>query len=227
MSGMLIPEGIIEDSLQKALDHIRAEYIAATDKTKTLLIRMTDNQAIGTFNYSEQLVNSLITTEKDPNHIRIKQSYDPTDKNYRGVYLNMNEETEAMGSIGQGMGDHGLGEDQDVMYFDDDEGTASDIYAKRYNSSFYITIMSDNKNEAIGLYHFFKLLLVGIFHHLNESDIQNVKMSGRGVSMDQRVPSGLFVRSINFSFNYEAYSHDFYSRIVPSIINLTGTIITD
>ena len=228
MAGMLIPDGIIEDGFQKAIEFIRNDYNDVVDKTKSLLVRITDNQTIGSFNYTEQMVESLITTEKSARHIRVQQGYNPNDRKYPGIYVNLAEENDDKSSLGQGIGDHGLGDGQDDGYFDDvgtPNATLADIFAGRYTANYYLTMLSDNRNEMIGLYHFFKALGFSIRDHFEQSGLQNIKYTGQSPVFDDRIPSGVYIRVLKMNFNYETYTHDFYKRVVPSTINLTGTII--
>lgn len=225
IKGMFVPEGIIEDRLQLALDYIRKEYREAADKSKTVLGYIASDQRLGKYEYGKELVKGLITTAKEPRHIEIKQSYDPNDRTYPGIYLNLADEEDQNSSIGQGVGDHQFVGDQAI--FDDDGNEVTDIYSKRYTARYYLTILSDNKNETIGLYHFFKMLLITIGQIMELEGMQNFKVSGKGNTFDSRIPTGIHLRVITISLNYEAYSPDFYANIIPAFGGVTSSLISE
>lgn len=63
--------------------------------------------------------------------------------------------------------------------------------------------------------------------HLENSCLQNFKVSGKGVLFNNQVPPGVFVRVVQVDFNYEINVPSFYKNRNYSDILLQGKLKLD
>jgi hypothetical protein len=211
---MTIPDLILQDTLNKCLVEVRRDYnailAAGGDLTTSMLYILFDALQLERYGMFDNAVQLIITTPESPKHLFCKLSYDMNSSVYPSVHITMPAESDSRNVIGIGEGN------QDEIIIDN--GESEDVgrfqyrrqFIRRFNTSYQIVVMSDNKNEVILLYHLFKALIIAAYEHLELSGLNNIRMSGGDVSYSPRVPDRTFVRHIALNFDYETASTEFY-----------------
>lgn len=221
----VIPDIILLDVLNKGLIALRLDYNSVVTNggnpaTDSMLGIIFGNLALQRYVTFTQIVNLIITTPETPKHLIPKLSYDPGASTYPSVHLTMPAESDSHNVIGIGEGN------QDEIFIDNSalEPFTPDEYrrqfVRKFNTSYQVVIMSDNKNDVIVLYHLFKALLIATYEHLELSGLDNIRMSGGDVSYSPGVPDRTFIRHIALNFDYETVSVEFNLNTVIDKINV-------
>ncbi len=211
LNGILLPEIVLVDKINASLKLLRENYNEIPDKKQSGLALFAGSQKLGNYVLFDELIETIITSGKSPGHILVRHSYDLSDLQEPGAYLNFGNESDNLSSMGLGSGDHGLHYGPEGI--NDPEGHGN-IYSKRYDAEYYLTLIGQNKNQITMLYHFFKALVSSISLQLETFGLQGLKMSGNGMTTDPRVPPNLFVRVLTMSFNYATYSPSLFRETV-------------
>lgn len=216
-----VPDLVLLDSITKGINAIRYNYNSIkADVTKNvntdsfLGIIFKGLSQVENFNAFDTAVQLLITTPQNPKHITPSLSWNSTTSKYPAIILHMPSESDKNNSMGIGEGN------QEELY-DSISGTWAPQFVRRFNVSYQIMIMSDNKNEVIVLYHFIKSLLIALYDHLAQNGISNPVMSGGDLSFRPDVPDRTFIRQIGLAFEYESSSAQINLNQVINQVNVT------
>lgn len=199
-----IPDIVLLDALNKGIAAIRLDYNTVkggggTDGDTMLGIIFKALPSVERFNAYDTAVKLIITTEENPKHLFCKLSYDPNSSKYPSVHITMPSESDQNNVLG-------IGEGNEDELFDSITNTWRPQYIRSFNTTYQVVIMSDNKNEVIILYHFFKSLLISLYDHLHQKGLNNIRMSGGDISYSPNVPDRTFIRNIGLNFLYETSS---------------------
>lgn len=222
----IIPDIIIIDTLEIILKVLRDDYIAAVDKDTSLLKKIFEDLRLERYVFFDQIVSILITTEKDPDHIKVNASYDPERLKFPSIHVSLPSEQPGFAdSLGVGEGDEG------VVLNDADPNLATQYerqFNRGWNATYQIIIVSDNKNEILALYHLLKLGIVSTINHFELNGINNVKVGGMDLrGLDPSIPPGIFMRAITMSFGYESVAPGYFIETIINKINYTITVKQD
>jgi hypothetical protein len=77
------------------------------------------------------------------------------------------------------------------------DDTHSDTNVRIYNTSFNITIVSDNSFEAILIYEMVRALLVLLEESISSCGIMNMSISGTDITLNSNlIPQGVYIKSL-------------------------------
>lgn len=201
---MIIPDVVLLDTCNKILNIIRSDYnsnVAAGTESRSLLYILFNGLQLGKYNIYENVKASIITTPEDPKHIdAVTLSFNKDSKKTPYVYLTLPSENTNGNSLGIGEGDY-----DEVIYNNAYPGQDQyrKQYNRRYNTTYYLVIGSENSNDVMVLYHLFKNMLVTSTNHLALSGIENLSIGGQDLRINTAMPDSVFTRAITLSFQYE------------------------
>lgn len=213
---IVIPDLIIYDTLNSILDFIRTNYRenqSNGDTTQSLLYKIFNQLRLERYLFFEQAVELLITNPDNPSHIVVSTSYDPNRQEYPSVHISLPSESSQSGQDTIGIGE---GDFEPILNDVNTPTSYRKVFTRHYHATYHIVIVSDNKNEIILLYHFFKALLISSTDHFELSFLYNLKFGGQDLRFDPSVPPGVFMRAISMDFDYESQFPDI---IVTEITN--------
>lgn len=195
------PEIILLDYLKYSVDIFRKNYINSVNKDDSLLSKLFKGISLQKYNYLDQLVSVLITNSNNPRHLNIDMMLNMKKDHFPSVYISLGEESITNGNgIGLDQG-YFLNENHDI------------IYSRIHSCNYQIIMMSDNTNEIILLYHFFKSLMISITSPLSMAGLLNLVISGRELSKYPGLsPNNAYMRIINLRFDYHSQSIDIFSK---------------
>lgn len=205
---ILIPDVILHDALNAALDAVREDYDNASPKTDSLLYKIFGaDQLLGRYNMYDQAKEIILATEKDPKFLKVNLSFNPNDTKYPSIHISLPGEQSKDNSIGMGEGD----------YYQDEQGLTEyrKEFTRGFNTTYHIVIISDNKTTIIMLYQFFRTILISLFEHLNLAGFRNIVLGGSDVPMmNSQVAPGIFSRAIQMTFDYDTYAPEFVTKTI-------------
>ena len=216
---LIIPEIILQDSVNKILAIVRADYGNVGQESDSLLYKILNGLRVLNYDMYEQAKTVILTEpNKDPRHIEVLLSYNPQDQRYPSVHITL--PSEATGTGQTGVDGLGFGENDE----DDNPSDVATEYSKTFNRSFQavynIVILSDNRNEVTLIYHLLKAGLVALNEHLQLSGLENIMLGGGDLSFKDQVPPGLFFRAISCKFFYDVNVPEWTTQAVIKKINL-------
>lgn len=205
---ILIPDIILHDALNAALDAVREDYNDAGAEVDSLLYKIFGaNQLLGRYNMYEQAKEVILATEKDPKFLRVNLSFNASDTTYPSVHISLPGEQSKDNSIGVGEGD----------YYEDQGGLTEyrKEFTRGFSTTYHIVIISDNKSTIIMLYQFFRTILISLFEHFNLAGFRNILLGGSDVPMmDSQIAPGVFTRAIQMTFDYDTYAPEFITKTI-------------
>jgi hypothetical protein len=220
---LIIPEVILQDSVNKILKIVRADFLGAGQESDSLLYKTLEGLRVLNYDMYEQAKTVIITeANKDPRHIEVLLSYNPQDTRYPSVHVTL--PNESTGSGGAGVDSLGFGEND----LDDNPSDVATTWTPTFNRSFQavysIVILSDNRNEVTLIYHLLKAGLIALNEHLQLSGLENIMFSGGDLSFQSQLPPGLFFRSISCKFHYDVNVPSWTTKAVVKEINFEAVI---
>lgn len=215
-----VPEIIILNTLKKVLKKIRTDYNdnLATPQ-ESLLYRILNGNDLQRYKLFDQAVSVICTTVDNPRHIDINLFFNAKKLGPPTLHITLPAEGEKNNAIGQGLGFH------EPRYSAD--GTQwNEVYNRRFNSKYNLIITSDNTNEVVLLYHFFRSIIISLTAHFTLSHIENIKLSGGDIQINtELVPSNIFTRAIGIDFEYDVEGQELFNHEMFSFdISVSGEI---
>lgn len=216
---LLVPEIILQDAVRKFIAYLRVDYANnAGDTTQSLLYQFTNGLNIdNNYDFWTQAQSSIITNPQDnPRHLKVFLAHSPLDTQYPSIHINT--PAEMSGDVdGLGFGQNDIDDNPN------DLGAAA--WQKTYNRSFKarynIVILSDNRNEAVMLYHLVKAGIISMNEHMDASGLKNLKISGSDVMFNTKIPDGIFTKTITLDFYYDINVPDMHNLATVNEINLS------
>jgi hypothetical protein len=188
---IILPDIIIESTIQSCLEYILADWNGKVDKTDSYLYKVWNGVIHGRYDYYVQAQELFLRTDADPNKLRV-YSYYPEDK-VKPPMMVINIPSENLG------GDNGLGFDQGDPLYDDDALTFENSYSRSYDWTYSISTFASNRNESNLIYNTIKALLTACKDHFEIEGLQNIKFSGVGMQLNKDTGNTFFVRTLNMS----------------------------
>jgi hypothetical protein len=193
---LVIPDIIIQDTLEAILASIKSNWTSNADKTKTILYRMLNGLEHGNYNYYEQAQEIFLRTKANQREIKVKSSF-PKDKSEFPCII-VNNPNRGTGQL------NSLGFDQNSIdpIYNTGDFTFESNTARSFESTHSIMIFSDNKNEVQLIYYVLEAFFIieQLKDHLHCSGLENIKISGREVQKMEDIPSGVYIRALQLSY---------------------------
>lgn len=198
MDTLIIPEIILLDAYQKALDFIRSNYIAnKSQPEKSYLGILLGNQNLERYEFLEQSRSVFITTNKDPRHILVNLFFNAQRATIPTIHITNPSEIPIHDALNLSQGFR-------EPDFDEDEQTYTPVFNRRFKAKYNIVFTSDNINEVVFVYQIMKSMSISITEHLNLSGLENIKISGNEISLKSDIiPSNIFIKAIGIEFEYD------------------------
>src|ERR1035437_5563026 len=197
-----VPELIILDQFKRVLKLIRDDYNNnIADTTRSLLYKVLAGNSLQRYKLFEQSIAVLITTENDPRHLDINMFFNAKRAAIPTIHITLASESDKNNALGNSEGYRD-------PEFDDISQTYLKVFNRRYSTKYNIIITSDNSNEVILLYHFFRSILISLSPSLSLSGLENISLSGSDISINSElVPANIFIRSIGLQLAYDVEAH--------------------
>lgn len=194
---IIIPDIILLNTLEAILKLIRVDYESYIDKTKSYLYRILENNTIlQRYNFYEQAKTVFIGEDDSSRKLDVFMFFNKERSSIPTIHLMLDNEItgENALSISQGF--------QETI-FNDVDSTYREVYSRRFDTEHQILITSNNANEVLLIYHYLRAFLIPIFDHLNASGLENCKLNGRDLNLDQNILPNVYSRTIGISYSYD------------------------
>lgn len=205
---MIIPEVILASTISVALDAIREDYVVKLQlgqKSRSVLYLLFKENSYLDYDYLENAVRVVVTEPSDPRHIRVKLSYDNNVANLPQIFIHCPGESTKNNEIG-------IGINEDILLqFDNspDRDEYNQQMKRRYNSTYQIVTMSDNKQEETIMYHLIKAIMTNFMDHMALSGLENLQIGGGDISFPRDLGTRLFSKAVTVNFEY--------NQVVPDV----------
>lgn len=204
---VVIPEVKIFNALQQIIQGIRTDYEKKSPED-SYLYRICNDNAIERFNFFEQAVHVFTKNSRlnEPRTIEanIGWNFERITKKIPTIHIIMNAENPKDDSIGLGHGNY-----QD-FYEETDEHVQ--VIERKFNQTCMLVITSDNAIECMLIYHVIKHLLISYFDLFEIQGMQNVRISGREMEVNQQIPDRIASRFVFLSYDYAVKAPHFNSN---------------
>lgn len=202
MSGILLPEIVIYNTLQSIVKLLRDDLKEhADDDKETILYKIlgVDEEGkpikMNLYNYFVQAKKMILT----PKNLSVNFGYNQEVAKIISMHILLPAE----------QGESTIGEDEGYMSENilDEEGNkigGQQCFTQIYDCTYQIMITSNNSSEVNVVYNILKSMLLMLVPHLELMGIRIPKLSGNDIVMqDDLTPVPLFHKVINLSFKYE------------------------
>lgn len=202
MSGILLPEIVIYNTLQSIVKLLRDDLKEhADDDKETILYKIlgVDEEGkpikMNLYNYFVQAKKMILT----PKNLSVNFGYNQEVAKIISMHILLPAE----------QGESTIGEDEGYMSENilDEEGNKiweQQCFTQIYDCTYQIMITSNNSSEVNVVYNILKSMLLMLVPHLELMGIRIPKLSGNDIVMqDDLTPVPLFHKVINLSFKYE------------------------
>ncbi len=220
---LIIPEIILLQTFKNVLKFIRTDYnnsVSAGDITKSMLYRLLSGDEIQRYKMFDQSISVLITKEDNPRHLDINLFFNAKRAPIPTMHIMVPSESQKDNAMS-------MSEGFKAPIFDETVGEYRKVYNRRFTARYNLVITSDNLNEVILLYHFFRSILISISPHLSLSGLENVKQNGGDIQIDPSiVPINIHSRAIGVEFDYDVEGQEFLPNeifIYDPDVNWIGT----
>lgn len=219
---MLIPEIVIQTTIQQLLDFVKRDYNGEVDKTNTFLYKAFFGQKVGNFDYYEQAKDLFLRDKNHPKEIGVRMFFDRSRAHLPTIHLSLPSE---QGGEGDGIGfDQGYQEN----IFNSTEREITTVYNRNFNTQYNIIISSDNTFETLLIYHTLRALLISTYESLEMNGLRNPKFGGRDLQLNSDIiPPNVYIRALTLDVFYEIAIPKYVSdKIISNINNPISTIIS-
>jgi hypothetical protein len=217
---LVLPDLIIVDTLNLALIAIREDYktcVDAGEENRSILYLLFNGLTTGKYNIYDNVKKLVLTTPESPKHIEVVSAFQSVSGKAPSVYITMPSENDRNNSLGIGQGN------ADELTFDNvspDQDEYRDQYMRRYNTNYYVVMVCENRNEMVILYNLFKYILVMCTNHFALCGIENMKIGGQDLKLNDAIPDKLFMRGISMNFEYEQLAPELAFKKIYSKVRL-------
>lgn len=225
-----IPEFILFDFVEKSLKYIREDYAFQTDKNKSYLRKILNGISFQRYDFVTQAEKVILAGVDDPRYLDVNLMFNAAREGAPSIHITLPGETPQQGGDGIGQ-DQGYIMDiiESAIYNQNvlvTEGKSTPIFTNRFQATYNIVITSDNNIEVIMIYHTLRAILTSLTASMSLTGLENLKFSGQDVIINQElVPVGIFIKTLNCSFQYETSAPSIYSDKIFNNIIATGKLI--
>lgn len=190
------------------------------DTTKSILYRLLVDNGVQRYKLFEQCVTLLINNdEHSARFLDVNLFFNAKRASIPTMHITLPSEMEKNNSLNNGEGY------RDPVY-EEANGTYIKIFNRRFGSRYNIIFTSDNTNEVVLMYQFFKSIFISLNGHFNVSGLQNPKLGGGDIQIDPNlVPPGIFTRALSIEFEYDTEGQDLFRTNVNSFV-IEGILLT-
>lgn len=226
---MIVPEFILQQTIQSMLDYIRQDYIDnIATPTKSYLYKLLNGTAFKNYDFYEQAKQIVCSNPDDPRYLVVDLMFNMERNGAPTIHITLPGES---GGQGDGLGsDEGYEDyihDQDADVDNHVMAQDTPVYSRRMAATYNIVVSSDNTNEIIFLYHFTRAILIAVIPHLTFKGLENVVFGGRDIQPYPELANRFYMRAINLSLQYQASAPSKYPLEIPNDIVVDGTPIED
>ena len=223
MTGILIPEMVIYQTLENITEYIRQDLKnhSANDEGTFLyrLLGLDDDgnpMKMNRYNYFVQAKKIF----SNPKNLDVNFGYNFEVAKIISFHIILPSEQPSSAAIG---------EDEGYLTEEEDEsGKVQMKYCQMFSSNYQIMITSDNMSEVNLVYHIYKSLLVALVPHLSLKGLLNPKFSGNDiVFQDDTMPMGIFHKVLNLHFDYELVVPQLLLKDIVNALNFQGSPVID
>ena len=199
MTGILIPEIVIYQTLENITKYIRDDLAAHAESIESsFLYRLLgvddDGNPIKMNRYNYFIQAKKIFENKKNLSVNIGYNFEVA----KIISFHIILPSEQPSSIPIGEGENYFTE------VDEETGKVQMKFHQVFSSNYQIMITSDNSSEVNLVYHIYKSLFVALVPHFSHKGFMNPKFSGNDiVFQDDTIPAGLFHKVLNIHFDYE------------------------
>lgn len=229
-----IPEFILFDIVEKAIQYIRTDYAAQTDKDKSFLNQVLYGNGIQRYDLTTQAKQVFIDNDlANQRYLEVNLMFNMKREGLPTIHITLPSEQTQTGGNGLGT-DEGYADYifEDTKYDNDGamtkQGSSTPVYTRRYQSTYNIVITSDNSNEVILIYHTLRALLISLIPSMHVAGLENVAFGGQDVQLYQGLASkNMYVRAIAVSLQYETSSPSIYPQPMAHNLTAEGTAVNE
>lgn len=229
MSLMVVPEFILQQTLESMLKFIREDYVANTaTPQKSYLYNMLNGVAFQRYNFYEQAKQVICGPADDPRYLIVDLMFNTERNGAPTIHITLPGETGGQGDgIGSDEGYEDLIVDTEADEDNDIAGVDIPVYVRRISATYNIVVSSDNTNEIIFLYHFTRALLIAVIPHLSLSGLQNIVFGGRDLQPYPELANRFYMRAINLSLQYDTGAPSKFKLTIPNDIIVDGDPVNE
>ena len=218
---IIIPENIIQSTVDNTLTFIKADWDSAVDKTKTALYDMWFGVSHGDYNYYEQAQTVFLKTDADNRKINIRPFYPKDQQRFPIIVVNAPSQNTG--------GEDGIGFDENKYgaHYNDDDFEYTNTFSRSFTGTYAINIFSDNKEEVQLIYYTIQVFMELLKVHLSGSGLQNLKISGADL---RTLPQGthvvpVFTRAVLLNGHINQTIKDYFANSMVQNFTFSGTPI--
>lgn len=192
----LLPEIKLKKILDHSLDVIRKDYYdSLPNEQNSFLYKVFGENVIDNYNFFIQAKTILLKTNDNPRLLQTRVFFDRSRAHIPTIHINLPSETPNGDSLGYGLGN------VDPL-FDDINEEYSLSRQRCFNTTFNITVTSDNTHEIIIIYTILKAIMISIVEILEMNGLRNPKISARDLMILDTTPP-LYMRVLALEVWYE------------------------
>ena len=202
---IVTPDTILYNTIEGILKKIPENFNQYSDKSKTILYKLTNGVNLGDYDFYEQAKEVFFKDKGARRAIDLRVGWDQTRTQLPTIYINMPSEDKGP--------EDGLGVDEGVdTFFDTNEKIYKNIYQRSFMSRYSVVITSNIRNEVVMIYYILKSMLIPLIDHLEMSGLKNPKLSGKDLGMGDGnlVPKTIMLRTLNIDFYYNQSVEDIF-----------------
>ncbi len=194
MSGILMPEVIIYNTLESIVNLLRKD-LETTREEETILYRLLSEDEDGnelkmnSYNFFRQAKKIV----QNPGNLNVNFGYNQEVARIISLHIILPTE----------QGEAVIGMDEGYIQ-DENEVGVQNYFTSSFKSTYQIMITSDNSSEVNLVYNIFKSVLIMLYEHLEIKGLRIPSLSGNDIIMqDDLSPIPIFHKVLNLSFFYE------------------------
>lgn len=215
---MLIPEVTIAQMLDLGIQAIRKDYndrLQSGHVSRSFLYVLFKGLVLGNYDFYENAVKIIVTTDENPKHVRVRLAYDPNIAIAPQIFVSCPGENDRNNTIGIGI------REGNILEFnnDDSQDETLQIFSRRYQTTYHITVVAENKQEATIFYHLIKALTTALLEHVAFNGLENIKIGGGDIRMET-IPTGLFMKAVTLNLEYNQEVPELQTDSIFRIIRL-------
>lgn len=198
-----LPDITIVETINLAIKAIRDDYNTCVNdghENRSALYLLFNGISMGKYNIYDNAKKLIITTPENPKHLEVKHSFDSTSGKSPSIYVTLPSENDRNNSLSIGEGN------ADELVFDNTDPEQDEYkkqYMRRYATTYYAVVVTENRNEMVIIYNLLKYILVICTNHLALQGVENLKIGGQDIRLENSVPDKVFMRAVTLNFEYE------------------------
>ena len=192
----LLPEIKLKKILDHSLDVIRKDYYdSLPNEQNSFIYKIFAENVIDNYDFYTQAKAILLKTNDNPRLLQTRVFFDRSRAHIPTIHINLPSETPNGDSLGYGIGNID-------PTFNDNTEEYSNSRQRCFNTTFNITVTSDNTHEVIIVYAILKAIMISIVEILEMNGLRNPKISGRDLMILDTTPA-LYMRVLALEVWYE------------------------